>query len=413
MHQRVRFTGGMWASTRAMVIWCVALRLGPLSARRGTRPRVNCCPQNATSLKVLAATGGAWTPEKYATALQLDFGPGSEYDQFGQLEGGIAQELWPVPGPWLQAGMRTFLRKLREGKSVEEAADETDDQGDAFSRVPALAAARAFGAVASGADLAAAKAALTSEVQAFVGTYQAAPISKASGLTAARIIFDVVAGTCGVRDAVLGAIDALAADDPADVPHASQLHAALVEVVHKWAMDEKRAYTAITGEAGNHCREFRGYASCRARTHACALLPSPQTCRPPWQRLWQALCSLRMKARRALTCSSLLCAWCSLAVAAVARAATLSAPLWAERAGWKQCRRLGSRAQRTPKCTCARPTRCWMPLSRDRARQGAGEVSFVGVQCTNPRNLSRPKSRGADQRSAHSEADKLGALLGG
>lgn len=40
-------------------------------------------------LKYLASHDGKWDAEKYATGLMLDFGPGSDYDQFGQLEKGI------------------------------------------------------------------------------------------------------------------------------------------------------------------------------------------------------------------------------------------------------------------------------------------------------------------------------------
>jgi hypothetical protein len=47
--------------------------------------------QNANMLKYLAAHDGKWDAESYASGLMLDFGPGSEYDQFGQLDSGIDQ----------------------------------------------------------------------------------------------------------------------------------------------------------------------------------------------------------------------------------------------------------------------------------------------------------------------------------
>ena len=45
--------------------------------------------QNANMLKFLSSHDGKWDAEKYATGLMMDFGPGSDYDQFGQLEHGI------------------------------------------------------------------------------------------------------------------------------------------------------------------------------------------------------------------------------------------------------------------------------------------------------------------------------------
>ncbi len=84
-HPKAHFTAVIWDYNPATAIWCVTYLFCGLAWQQTWRDSA----QNANMLKYLAAHDGRWTAESYATNLMLDFGPGSDYDQFGQLEGGI------------------------------------------------------------------------------------------------------------------------------------------------------------------------------------------------------------------------------------------------------------------------------------------------------------------------------------
>lgn len=235
-------------------------------------PTRNTILQNAYMLKFLASNQGKWDKNKYAAGLQLAFGPGSEYDIHGQLEGSVDSKHWPIQGPWIQAAVRNFLQNINRGVALENAADCFDDQADAYAKIIPLAAARGYAAVVAGmakdpGNLQRFKTTALREIVDAVGVYQGADIALGGGLIAARIVFDIVATGAEPTTAIERAISELSTEgdkpdphpkagaerDAVPTPFGGKWAAALQEAVLQWAKQDKKPYDDIVGHFGQSC----------------------------------------------------------------------------------------------------------------------------------------------------------------
>ena len=271
--------GARRASSRVTVTLYVAAGFP-----RETNPTLEYCPgaqcrnlrfaslQNAFMLKFLASNQGKWDKQKYAAGLQLSFGPGSEYDIHGQLEGSVDSKLWPIQGPWIQAAVRNFLQNTSRGIALENAADSFDDQADAYAKIIPLAAARGYAAVVAGmaedpGNLQRFKTTALREILDAISVYQQADIALGGGLIAARIVFDIVATGATPTHAIERAIAELDSEgekpnphpkpgqerDAVATPFGAKWSPALKEAVLQWAKQDKKPYDDIVGHFGQSC----------------------------------------------------------------------------------------------------------------------------------------------------------------
>ncbi len=256
-------------NSQDMVTWYA---LHPTNHHHAKLCNMLASSQNAFMLKFLASNEGKWDRQKYAAGLQLSFGRGSEYDIHGQLEGSVDSKLWPIQGPWIQAGVRNFLQNLSRGVALENAADCFDDQADAYAKLIPLAAARGYAAVVAGAaedpgNLQRFKTTAMREVLDAVAVYQGADIALGGGLIAARVVFDIVATGASPIDAIERAIQDLEKEggkpnphpkkgqemDAVRTPFGEKWAPALQEAVIQWAKENKKPYSDIVGHFGQSC----------------------------------------------------------------------------------------------------------------------------------------------------------------
>jgi len=164
--------------------------------------------------------------------------------------------MWPVQGPWIQSGLRHFIKERRAGVPLADCGDKGDNQGDAVARMPSLAATHAMRwAAARGqpgdSTHTAARAALVAEAEAAVRVYQDSDLTAGGGVIFARLLFDVLTTGAQPHDAIQAVIQELA--DGAETPLREAWWAALNDTVLQWTAAEKRPYRDTVAHFGNQC----------------------------------------------------------------------------------------------------------------------------------------------------------------
>ena len=166
--------------------------------------------------------------------------------------------MWPVSGPWIQSGLRHFIKARRAGAALADCGDTADNQGDAVARMPSLAATHAMRWAAGGGQQGDqshkdARAALAVEAEAAVRVYQDSDLTAGGGVVFSRLLFDVLTTGSAPHDAIGAVIGELKDGGAADTPLREAWWPALHDTVLQWTAAEQRPYKETVAHFGNQC----------------------------------------------------------------------------------------------------------------------------------------------------------------